>query len=463
MSPATALDEPKPKPAIVGGDYDAVENDDGTWDIKDVPIMLADEGKGITPAWMKEAVKTAQKRLSQDKYLSPMQVQHEKPNQPPPESAGFFIPERVGDFTYEGKKRSAVFATLRVRSWVYSRIKRGELTYRSVHILDARKKEINALSLMDSLTPFFRLPMLTIGKETKRDKGIEDEFGPELLRSDEVDHEEFHYRALPEGGLAIAYSAQGDPAMTDPKKTPATPAPNKDDPVKPEGEIKQNLPVPGAMPGVPGVAPAPAPVAPAPAPAVAPQPTMADMMTVMMQILQLLKGGAKPGVKPAEPNAPPAPAPAIAQTAEPAAVGEIKLQAEVDGLKAWRQEEERKVKATALVAKAKSETLKGLMLGADAEQNLQYFAAQGEEQFNAYVGVLKSHAPRVPGQLVHEEVPETENEHVLRYSASDERLQAAREGKKMFEDLRDKHMIDGEMKLERYLEINVGKPDPAAA
>lgn len=463
MPPLDVLDKPKPKPSIVGGEYSAEENADGTWDVLDVPIMLADESKGINPAWLKEAVKTAQRRFQQDKYLSPVQIQHEKHGQPPPEGGGFFMPERVGDFIYEGKKRTAVFARLKVKSWTYRRIKNNELTYRSVHILDARQKEINALSLMDSLTPFFRLPMLTIGKEKKRDEGIEDEFGPALFSAEEVDHDGYHYRALPEGGLAISYSAQGDPAMPDANKPAGTPDPNAPA-VKPTAtpapgaEIKQNLPVPGVAPGA--AAPAPAPAAPPPA-AVAPQPTMADIMNVMMQILQLLKGGAKPGAKPAEPNPAPAPAPAVLASAE-STPDEVKLQAEVDGLKSWKDEVERKAKAEGMVAKAKAEDLKGLMLGADAEANLRYFAEQGDEPFKNYVASIKTHAPKIPGQSRHGDPEPVENEHVLKYAADGDRLKAARESKEQYEQLMAAGMIDAEIKLERYLEIHVGKIDVAA-
>jgi hypothetical protein len=66
-----------------------------------------------------------------------------------------------------GNPIPTIFADLvGVKQEVYDRIRGGELPYRSVEILDTSRAEIDSLALLDDEVPFFRFPLLRVGKET---------------------------------------------------------------------------------------------------------------------------------------------------------------------------------------------------------------------------------------------------------------------------------------------------------
>jgi len=158
---------------IPGGNYTAVANEDGTYNVLDVPIFgeLPAGAKGneepIGKAWLQAAVEKAGK-LRDGKYWAPLHTNHHDSGAKT-ERAGTFFPKRVGQLNYLGKEIWAVFADLlNVPAKVYQKIKAGELPYRSVEVARWTNAEISSCALLEDEAPFFRFEMLTIGRELKQ-------------------------------------------------------------------------------------------------------------------------------------------------------------------------------------------------------------------------------------------------------------------------------------------------------
>jgi hypothetical protein len=170
---------------VQGGQYTARQNPNGTWDVFRVPILSAHkrdlgptfEVKDGEPKvtqnvfkvdsdWLAKAYTKARRRYEQDAYMAPLHIRHHSKGASV-EPAGFMLPSEVGPMKYEGRELSTLFADfIQVPDRVYSRIKRGELPYVSVEILDtAAEPEIDSCAIMDHVVPYFKYPLLTIGSE----------------------------------------------------------------------------------------------------------------------------------------------------------------------------------------------------------------------------------------------------------------------------------------------------------
>lgn len=152
--------------------HDYSKGREGYSTIYDVPIMAeVDPGERgnkekITRKWMEAAVLKAQLRWKNDGYKAPLHVAHHDAGGTT-EAAGFVMPREVREMDYEGKKIWAVFADLEVKDEILGRIEKRELPYRSVEIFSWDKDpEINSLALLGDDVPFFRFPLLTLGRET---------------------------------------------------------------------------------------------------------------------------------------------------------------------------------------------------------------------------------------------------------------------------------------------------------
>lgn len=159
------------KPNIPGGDYKAVQNSNQTWDVFDVPVWMTHSrrfmGRDITidKPWLETALKNSVRRFAKNQYLPPVHIQHHGMGGDV-SRAGLFRLRAVRPATFEGKKVHVLFADLiQVDSEVFADVRAGKLPYRSVEILDVKKKEVDSLALLDHEVPYFRLPMLTIGQE----------------------------------------------------------------------------------------------------------------------------------------------------------------------------------------------------------------------------------------------------------------------------------------------------------
>lgn len=157
------------------GGYRAAQAADGTWTVFSVPIFAehvdtrSSEPLVFDREWIERALKKAQVRESEG-YLPPLHVAHHgDPNGV--EAAGKFRITRLSPIKYGGGKVLALFADLvGVRGDIYDRIRRGELSYRSVEILDVDTPEIDSLALLDHEVPYFRFPLLKIGEEATQKK-----------------------------------------------------------------------------------------------------------------------------------------------------------------------------------------------------------------------------------------------------------------------------------------------------
>jgi hypothetical protein len=159
------------RPSLPGGEYEAIQNPDGSWNILDVPIFA--EHKVQTPDgkihigkdWMLAALESAKNREADDRYLPPLHIHHHGTGRDT-KLAGFFRLKDVQETMYQGKEIWATFADLvSVPDKIYREIKRGRLPYRSVEIHRVSTPSIDSLAIMPDVVPFFRLPMLTVGEE----------------------------------------------------------------------------------------------------------------------------------------------------------------------------------------------------------------------------------------------------------------------------------------------------------
>lgn len=173
--PETGTGETQTAPvagASLGGQHDAEQAADGTWTLRDVPILLDHyvwrrDGKllQVGAEWMARAVAKAHARHTQDGYLGPVHENHHGTGRAV-EACGQFRPTRVGTLTYQGRQHRAIYADLvGIPDAVYQRIKARRLPYLSPEILDLATPEVSSVALMADEVPFFRR-MVTVGRET---------------------------------------------------------------------------------------------------------------------------------------------------------------------------------------------------------------------------------------------------------------------------------------------------------
>ena len=152
--------------------YRAKQNDDGTWDILDVPIMADFEFgrkklKKVDRSWMTTAIDKCSSRFQEDGYLPPCHIYHHGDPGKPTKRVGHFLLTHASRERFEGRKRWVLFANLtQIPDAIYQRIKDGELPYRSVEVIEPDgSPEIDSLALLEDEAPFFKFGVLTIDEE----------------------------------------------------------------------------------------------------------------------------------------------------------------------------------------------------------------------------------------------------------------------------------------------------------
>ena len=211
-----ALPSKTEMPLEFGGQFTAVENPDGTWNIQDVPVFCSHKVKiagangktkttNVNKKWLTDAVKRGKHRFRADGYLPPLHIHHHHQGRET-ERAGFFRLRGVKRGKYEGKNIWVLHADLlRVPCGIYERIKAGELPYRSVEIHDVKKPEIDSLGLLDDEVPFFRLCLLTVGREVP--------YTGDVGRAVKLSSQPVvAYRELGHGAMVLTY-ARGQPCV----------------------------------------------------------------------------------------------------------------------------------------------------------------------------------------------------------------------------------------------------------
>lgn len=168
--------------SMVGGNYTAIDNGDGTYQIVDIPIF-AEVPAGakrnteeIGEEWMVRALRQNRLRAGEG-HLPPVHIYHSDEHAVKPRYAGKFQITRLGAITYEGETVPALFANIvDIPKDVFALIEKGFLPYRSVEVHDWSRPEIDSLALMPTDVPFFRMAMTTIGKVVRRGEKAQDIF-----------------------------------------------------------------------------------------------------------------------------------------------------------------------------------------------------------------------------------------------------------------------------------------------
>jgi hypothetical protein len=164
------------KPNIRGGDYTAIDTQDGWYILKDIPT-LAPVKKGkkyatedIGEEWFNSALKFAQDCYTNGKVAHPIHLTHtDDAGIHNPEFAGYFKPSKVGKMTVPDKGEvPVVFSDFKIKKNIYEKMAKGELGYVSPEVRGWEKKRISSVALLDSVPPENLFPLMTIG-ETKVD------------------------------------------------------------------------------------------------------------------------------------------------------------------------------------------------------------------------------------------------------------------------------------------------------
>ena len=220
------------------GRYDAVQAEDGTWTILDVPIvhqgsipLFNKRGEKVrdfevTPEWMERAIAAASRKEGVDGFMGRSFLDHHA-GAGSQSDAGFIRPTRVGaiamsDEDGNAEQIPALLANLvRIPDEVYQEsVKTGRLPYRSIESLRPDSAFIDGLALMATRSPHFKLPMLTIRSETPHGMaavasdepelliacGSEDHAAQALRRHNMADELELKAPEVSEGGAAKAMS-----------------------------------------------------------------------------------------------------------------------------------------------------------------------------------------------------------------------------------------------------------------
>lgn len=418
--PATA--EPE-----VGTRFTARRNPNGTWNFYDLP-MMGPVPKGVRKApedigaeWLEAAVTTAQMR-AEEGYHAPLYLGHTEKDATP-ERCGFIRLNRVAEIVYEGQKVPCVFGDyVNVPDRFFDRFASGELPYRSVEVWDWKKPEINALAVLDSDVPYFRLAAMT---GVRVEGETPETLAPSVpFETGTVPMPLAAFRASDHGGAAL-FAFDPKPKKADEK--PEAAEPNTGAPVA------EDAPADGAKPGEPGPAAedendgdSPTDEAPDDDPKVkAADEMVAGVMGKLDSIASALAKlcavlcpteelvpAAKPkaGIEPEDMNksgdvsAMAAPVPEeIAKMSEkppvntpavdPAQFAELK--GEIAALREKDKARETRDSIATLSAKAKAE-LKDYNLSAELDADIAHFAALGPDHLDRFVASFKRNSVKDP-------------------------------------------------------------------
>lgn len=144
--------------------YRGVRNTDGTLTVRDVPIFVecVRGENAFTKEWLAGALADAKQRASEG-YHPPLHVRHHSAGDDDVRAAGFFEITKLGQITFKGSPRAALFADLTVTDpGVEWDLLAKRLPYRSVEIFNVSEPSIGSLALLDHEAPYLELPMLVL-------------------------------------------------------------------------------------------------------------------------------------------------------------------------------------------------------------------------------------------------------------------------------------------------------------
>jgi hypothetical protein len=155
---------------MAGSGYKAEQADDGTWTIYNVPVFSVhvDERESEPVEFTEQDLVrrfNKMKLRNKEGYLAPLHIDHHG-QRADVKGAGYWRVRSIEPFTEGGVTKPTLFVDfVGVREEVYQRIRKGELQYRSVEILDINDDEIDSIALLDDEVPYFRYPLLKIADE----------------------------------------------------------------------------------------------------------------------------------------------------------------------------------------------------------------------------------------------------------------------------------------------------------
>lgn len=392
---------------IMGGNYTAIDNGDGTFTIKDMPIFaelpagVRGNKKPVDKDWLDQALKTAQEK-AKGQYFSPTRVNHlndQFGNPLPTEPAGMYIPTSVRKYNLHGKTVWALFADLmRIPGKIFNEVRNLMIPYRSVEVKSWDHPELSALALTRDRSPFYEFAVTSIGKIIKKEniKNDFDSTSPVVA-----------YAYTEDGSEAFCFNFTGGANMADEK--PVVPAP--------EAEKKES-----------------------------------EELTLLKEILSILKG-AMEAKKPEAGK--PAEQPAMAAK-KPEAALEGKIQAAEDRLAKIEM-----AKAIESRVTGAEKSLEGYVLSPKTREILKRNAERGEEALKDFVESYKENTPLDPPKTLAEfEERQAVNtgtpSEVSKYmSQGPEKFQRARKLANEFVELNGRVSVN----LERYIEIGMNRAD----
>ena len=430
---------------LPGGSYTAVKQADGNWSILNVPIFSENDRNPkhkVDKAWLEAALEKANYRVQHPDgaYLAPLHTQHHGTGQSV-KPAGKVKPTDVREVEYDGEKLATMFGDLvDVPDESYQEIKAGKLPYRSVEIADLNVPEITSLALLDSDAPYFRYPMLTIGKELKA--------GAKARRMDAELAGMTAYSVPTKGSRAASFLYRADfktvedtMPNTSTKTTAAAPATFQGD----EDELKKAADAAAKM-----AAEEPKKEdEPAPQKAQEGDPILA-LLTEIKGMLQTLCGGEEGEVAAPEGEVPAEGEPAemkmrakevkpVKKTTETTPADAAKyaaLEGKVAALEstvaAGKAHELRREKLASAM-----KTLKGFNFATDPEAKLaEVYKAGGEKGLDIFVSTIQEHGTKDPGEEDAEDtipLADLPREVAMYNAMGPDRLKAAMEASSMYD------------------------------
>jgi hypothetical protein len=161
--------------SIPGGQYVAIQDSDGTWKItsedgRGFPIMgsLAKGARGnladIDGEWMRRTLDRHRELERDNKYLPPVHAQHHGEGNKTSQ-IGFLRLTGTGKIVDRGAAQDSLMAeVVGVREGDLQAIENLQFPYRSVEVTDWKKNEVASLALLSDDAPFFKLPLMKIGR-----------------------------------------------------------------------------------------------------------------------------------------------------------------------------------------------------------------------------------------------------------------------------------------------------------
>ena len=172
---------------IKGGNYQAIDTQDGYFVVKEVPVF-SEVSKGIkgapynvTKEVLEEFVAEAQKRYHGDTPFCATAFVGHNPDVPisHPDFIGYVLPTRVGSYKLQDGEKWTVFADVKMTTEMFQKAKQGRLPYTSAEVPWA-KKRITGLAFLDTQPPHFEFALFTIG-EIKMDATAKFDAVPEAV------------------------------------------------------------------------------------------------------------------------------------------------------------------------------------------------------------------------------------------------------------------------------------------